>query len=58
MSARDTARAIDALRRGWPIVLDLASGPLSLLPIETAVKSTDPAVAVPPPANRMRRVTF
>ncbi|MBX9882685.1 MAG: GTP cyclohydrolase II [Sphingomonas sp.] len=36
MSARDTARAIDALRRGWPIVLDLASGPLSLLPIETA----------------------
>ena len=36
MSARDTARAIDALRRGWPVTLSGAHGPISLLPIETA----------------------
>ncbi|MBA2920891.1 GTP cyclohydrolase II [Sphingomonas sp. MAH-20] len=32
MSDRAVARAIDALRRGWPV----AVGPLALLPIETA----------------------
>lgn len=40
MSARDAARAIDALRRGWPIELR-ADGeqPLTLLAIETADES-------------------
>ena len=30
---RDTARAIDALKRGWPVTID---GALTLLPVETA----------------------
>jgi GTP cyclohydrolase II len=34
--ARRTARAIDALRRGWPIAIDGTDGRLALLPIETA----------------------
>ncbi|WCM26485.1 GTP cyclohydrolase II [Sphingomonas sp. QA11] len=38
MSARTTANAIDALRRGWPIAIAGADGTLALLPIET----TDP----------------
>jgi GTP cyclohydrolase II len=36
MGARAAARAIDALRRGWPIRLAGASGTLTLLPIEGA----------------------
>ncbi len=38
MSAtRDVARAIDALRRGWPIAIHApGEAPLTLLPIETA----------------------
>ena len=32
MGARDVARAIDALRRGWPVAL----GDISFLAIETA----------------------
>lgn len=34
--ARDAARAIDALRRGWPVAIAGAKGVLSLLAIETA----------------------
>ncbi|MDH7640239.1 GTP cyclohydrolase II [Sphingomonas oryzagri] len=33
---RDVARAIDALRRGWPVVIDEAGAALTLLAIETA----------------------
>lgn len=33
---RRAARAIDALRRGWPISLDHDDGALALLPVETA----------------------
>lgn len=36
MNGRAAARAIDALRRGWPIRLAGASGALTLLPIEGA----------------------
>ena len=37
MSARrETARGIDALRRGWPIVVTDGAARLVLLPIETA----------------------
>lgn len=51
MTARDTARAIDALRRGWAIGLALESGPVALLPIETAdatrLAAFDPDAAAP-----------
>ena len=33
---RAVARALDALRRGWPVTLAGADGALSLLPVETA----------------------
>lgn len=33
---RDAARAIDALRRGWPIRIDAADGAIAVLPVETA----------------------
>lgn len=33
---RTVARAIDALRRGWPVAITGAGGALALLPIETA----------------------
>ena len=36
MSARDVARAVDALRRGWPIAIQGAGAPVGLLAIETA----------------------
>ncbi len=36
MNARAVARAVDALRRGWPIAIRGQSGTLSLLAIETA----------------------
>jgi GTP cyclohydrolase II len=36
VSARDVARAIDALRRGWPIAIQGAGAPVGLLAIETA----------------------
>ncbi|MBY0519528.1 MAG: GTP cyclohydrolase II [Sphingomonas sp.] len=36
MSARDVARAIDSLRRGWPVGIRGASGVLRVLAIETA----------------------
>lgn len=35
-NAHETARAIDALRRGWPVAIAGADGMLALLPIETA----------------------
>ncbi|MEO5866539.1 MAG: GTP cyclohydrolase II [Sphingomonas sp.] len=35
-NARLTARAIDALRRGWPVAIEGAEGGLALLPVETA----------------------
>lgn len=34
--ARDAARAIDAIRRGWPITITGAGGEISLLAVETA----------------------
>jgi GTP cyclohydrolase II len=47
MSARDVARAIDALRRGWPIAIQGDGAPAGLLAIETAdagrMKAFDPA---------------
>ena len=36
MSARDVARAIDSLRRGWPIAIRGEGAPVGLLAIETA----------------------
>ena len=46
MSARDVARAIDALRRGWPIAIRGAGDAIGLLAIETAdagrMKAFDP----------------
>ena len=36
---RDVARAIDALRRGWPITIGDGDRPLSLLAVETADES-------------------
>lgn len=51
MSARAAARAIDALRRGWPIRLAGADGALALLPIEGATPASlaefDPAGTAP-----------
>ncbi len=35
-AARDVARGIDALRRGWPIMIGEGTAALALLPIETA----------------------
>ncbi|MES2096121.1 MAG: GTP cyclohydrolase II [Pseudomonadota bacterium] len=46
MSARDVARAIDSLRRGWPIAIRGEGAPIGLLAIETAdagrLKAFDP----------------
>ncbi|WP_223797814.1 GTP cyclohydrolase II [Sphingomonas nostoxanthinifaciens] len=36
MSARDAARAIDAIRRGWPVAIEGSDGWLLLLAVETA----------------------
>ncbi|MEO8723693.1 MAG: GTP cyclohydrolase II [Sphingobium sp.] len=36
MSARDTARAIDALRRGWPVRVSARDGVLVVLAVESA----------------------
>jgi GTP cyclohydrolase II len=47
VSARNVARAIDALRRGWPIAIQGAGAPVGVLAIETAdagrMKAFDPA---------------
>ena len=51
MSARDVARAIDSLRRGWPIAIRGSGEPVGLLAIETAdagrMKAFDPAGDAP-----------
>lgn len=39
-AARRAARAIDALRRGWPIGIETKGGMLNLLPVETAQLET------------------
>ena len=48
---RAAAQAIDALRRGWSVVLATKAGPLALLPIETAdaarLAAFDPAGTAP-----------
>ena len=48
---RRVAQAIDALRRGWPVLLETRAGPLALLPIETAdanrLAAFDPAGVAP-----------
>jgi GTP cyclohydrolase II len=49
MSARAAARAIDALRRGWPIRMTGATGALTLLPIEGA--TTDSLATFDPDAT-------
>jgi len=36
MSARTAARAIDALRRGWPVRVQAADGVLRLMAVEGA----------------------
>jgi GTP cyclohydrolase II len=43
MTDRAAARAIDALRRGWPVAIAGADGTLSLLPVEGATDLTLPA---------------
>jgi GTP cyclohydrolase II len=35
-AGRHAARAIDALRRGWPVRIDAADGSIALLAVETA----------------------
>ncbi len=46
---RDAARAIDALRRGWPVAIDGGDGALAVLAVETAddarLAAFDPACA-------------
>lgn len=42
---RDVARAIDALRRGWPVTVAGADGSLTVLPVETAAEDAAPAKA-------------
>ena len=44
-TGREVARAIDALRRGWPVAVSSPDGVLSLLPVETALESDVPAKA-------------
>lgn len=60
--ARATARAIDALRRGWPIAIRGEAGTLSLLAIETAdagrLAEFDPAQAAPVLISAGRAVTL
>lgn len=57
-----TARAIDALRRGWPIAIRGASGTLSLLAIETGdaerLAGFDPESAAPVLISAGRAVTL
>jgi GTP cyclohydrolase II len=62
MGGRAAARAIDALRRGWPIRLAGASGALTLLPIEGATADSlaafDPGNAAPLLISASRAVTL
>lgn len=62
MDARAAARAIDALRRGWPIRLAGADGALTLLPIEGATRESlaafDPQGQAPLLLSGARGVTL
>ncbi|MCW2364936.1 GTP cyclohydrolase II [Sphingobium sp. B7D2B] len=62
MDGRAAARAIDALRRGWPIRLVDAGGALTLLPVEgatpTSLSSFDPAAEAPLLLSAARAVTL
>jgi GTP cyclohydrolase II len=62
MDPRAAARAIDALRRGWPIRLADAGGALTLLPIEGATPDTlaafDPRGEAPLLLSAARAVTL
>jgi len=62
MDARAAARAIDALRRGWPIRLAGDGGALTLLPIEGAtaesLASFDPDKSAPLLISASRAVTL
>lgn len=62
MDPRAAARAIDALRRGWPIRLTDAGGSLALLPIEgatpDALASFDPRGEAPLLLSAARAVTL
>ncbi|MEG3181648.1 GTP cyclohydrolase II [Sphingomonas sp. LT1P40] len=60
--ARSVARAIDALRRGWPIAIRGSSGTLSLLAIETGdaarLAEFDPDATAPVLISAGRAVTL
>ncbi|MBT2186451.1 GTP cyclohydrolase II [Sphingobium nicotianae] len=60
--SRQAARAIDALRRGWPIGLAGAEGALTLLPIEGATPASlaafDPDARAPLLISASRAVTL
>jgi GTP cyclohydrolase II len=62
MDARAAARAIDALRRGWPIRLSGAEGALTLLPVEGATGQSlaafDPQAQAPLLISASRAVTL
>jgi GTP cyclohydrolase II len=62
MDARAAARAIDALRRGWPIRISGADGALALLPIEGATLESltafDPEATAPLLISSSRAVTL
>ncbi len=62
MSARAAARAIDALRRGWPIRMAGATGALTLLPIEGATADSlaafDPDATAPLLISAARAATL
>jgi len=62
MDARAAARAIDALRRGWPIRLAGADGAITLLPIEGATTQSlagfDPEQTAPLLLSAARAVTL
>ncbi len=62
MSARDVARAIDALRRGWPVGIRGEAGILALLAIETAdrerLAAFDPEATAPVLLSSGRAITL
>jgi len=62
VSARDVARAIDSLRRGWPVAIAGNAGTLALLAIETAdpvrLAAFDPASTAPVLLSSGRAITL
>ncbi len=60
--ARAAARAIDAMRRGWPLAIRGSTGALSLLAVETAdagrLAEFDPGIAAPLLITSGRAVTL